>query len=284
MTGSEPRTVSFLGPEGSFTHEAALRHFGPSASLRPVASIPAVFEAVQRGDTQRGVVPIENSIEGGVTFTLDLLLQTGVPIVGEALIEIEQCLLTEAERLTGIREVLSHPQGLAQCRAWLHRHLPDASLTPCASTARAALQVRGNPNQAAIASRLAAAVAGVPLLRAGIEDRPSNATRFAVLGDEAAAPSGRDRTSVMFCTAHERGALCGALRVFDQAGINLLRIESRPWGNENWRYAFLVDFEGHHLEAAVSAALRQLERTADHVQLLGSYPRAAGSADAAHKP
>ena len=117
----------------------------------------------------------------------------------------------------------------------------------------------------------------MPLLEAGIEDRPSNATRFAVLGKDAAAPTGRDRTSVMFCTAHERGALCGALQVFNDAGINLLRIETRPWGNENWRYAFLVDFEGHRLEPAVSAALRRLEGAADQVQLLGSYPRAAAT-------
>ena len=269
-----PQRVVYLGPVGAFTHEAAREYFSDDADLVPVASIPAVFEAVARGDGQWGVVPIENSIEGGVTFTQDTLLETPLSLCGEVMVDIEQCLLTNAPDPLRIERVYSHPQGLAQCRKWLAEHLPHAAQMPTGSTVQAAHLVREDHAAGAIASRTAGALAGVRLAHAAIQDRKPNVTRFVVLGSSHPEPTGNDKTSLVFSTPHERGALVRALQIFDQAGINLCRIESRPRGGETWQYVFFVDLEGHRSEERVRTALAALGDHSDMVRVLGSYPRA----------
>jgi chorismate mutase/prephenate dehydratase len=269
--------VAFLGPLGTFTHEAARAHFGEDADFMAQASIPAVFDAVARGDAAWGVVPIENSIEGGVNFTQDTLLETSVQLCGEVMVDIEQCLLSNAPDPKLLDRVYSHPQGLAQCRKWLSIHLPGATLIPTSSTTHAAHLVRDDPSAGAIASRLAADLAGVRLVEPGIQDRRPNITRFAVLGAASPKPTGNDKTSLVFSTRDERGALVRALRIFDQAGINLCRIESRPRNGETWQYVFFVDLEGHIDDANVQRALTDLEQQSDMVKVFGSYPRAKGT-------
>lgn len=265
--------VAFLGPLGTFTHEAVLAHFGEKAELSPIASIPGVFEAVARQEAEWGVVPIENTIEGGVTFTQDTLLEVPLQLCGEVMIDIEQCLLSNAPDPTRLERVYSHPQGLAQCRTWLRTHLPGATLIPTDSTAKAAHLVRDDLTAGAVAARAAATLAGVRVAVAGIQDRKPNVTRFAVLGSASPAPTGRDKTSLVFSTPDERGALVRALQIFDQAGINLCRIESRPRSGMSWQYVFFLDLEGHREDDGVRRALEQLEAQSDMVRVFGSYPR-----------
>lgn len=281
MTAKPSGIVSFLGPAGTFTHQAALSHFAPepiasgcNQQFQPAPSIPAVFDAVTLRQAGWGVVPIENSIEGGVTFTLDQLVESELSIQAEVFVDIEQCLLSSATDDQALERVHSHPQGLAQCRRWLHLHLPDVQCIPELSTAQAAYKVKGDPKAAAIASRLAANLAEVPIVHAGIQDRSPNVTRFVVLGRGTAACTGRDKTSLAFSTRHERGALFRALQVFDQAGLNLSKIESRPSGEKTWRYVFFVDVEGHCNDPLMAKALRSLEAHSDRIRILGSYPRA----------
>jgi chorismate mutase/prephenate dehydratase len=278
QTSPSKTRVAFLGPLGTFTYEAACAHFGPgeASELVPVPSIPAVFEALARGEADFGVVPIENSIEGGVTFTEDSLLETSSKLCGEVMLDVEQCLLSNAPDPSRLERVYSHPQGLAQCRRWLNRRLPLATLVPTGSTVQAAHLVRDDPSAGAIASRLAAELAGVRVVEPGIQDRKPNVTRFAVLGssDQLPAPTGNDKTSLVFSTPDERGALVRALQLFDRAGINLCRIESRPSGGETWQYVFFVDLEGHVQDAAVQGAVNALSTHSDMVKVFGSYPRA----------
>jgi chorismate mutase / prephenate dehydratase len=268
--------VAFLGPLGTFSYEAALAHFGNGVELVAAPSIPAVFEAVVRGDAEQAVVPIENSIDGGVNFTQDTLLDTTLLLCGEIMIDIEQCLLSNAVDRSHIERVYSHPQGLAQCRKWLARHLPNVALVPTGSTVQAAHLVAGDAGAAAIASRLAARLAGVAVMEGAIQDHAANVTRFVVLGSAARGPrrTGYDKTSLVFSTRHERGALVRALTIFDRADINLCRIESRPRSGEAWQYVFFVDLEGHLEDDNVREAVRALEGHSDMVKVFGSYPRA----------
>jgi chorismate mutase / prephenate dehydratase len=269
--------IAFLGPLGTFTHQAALSHFGKDVELIDSPSIPAVFELVAREHADWGVVPIENSIEGGVSFTLDALLDTELSLCGEVIEDIEQCLLSEAANFADIERVYSHPQGLAQCRHWITKNLPQAAQLSLLSTAQAAHQVKGDARAAAIASRLAAELARVPVKASAIQDRRSNATRFAVLGRREPEPTGRDKTSIVFTTKDERGALCRALSIFDAESINLCRIESRPRSGDNaWQYVFFTDLEGHQQDPAVQRALTRLGKASDMVKVFGSYPRATG--------
>jgi chorismate mutase/prephenate dehydratase len=265
--------VAFLGPLGTFTHEAVLAHFGEKAELSPIVSIPAVFEAVARQEAEWGVVPIENTIEGGVTFTQDTLLETPLRLCGEVMIDIEQCLLSNAPDPTRLERVYSHPQGLAQCRTWLRTHLPAAVLIPTDSTAKAAHLVRDDLGAGAVAARAAGELAGVKVAVAGIQDRKPNVTRFAVLGNSCPAPTGRDKTSHEFSTPDERGPLVRALQIYDHAGINLCRIESRPRSGMSWQYVFFVDLEGHQADEPVRRAIERLETQSDMVRVFGSYPR-----------
>jgi chorismate mutase / prephenate dehydratase len=251
--------IAHLGTPGTFTHEALVAAFGADAETMECPTIPAVFEAVERGLCRYGVVPVENSTEGGVTFTLDSLLETQLQVSRELVLTVEQCLITRARSLADIRRVRSHPQALAQCRRWLAANLPTAAQEVAASTTAGVEVARGDPEVAAIGSALAAQIQGVPILERGIHDVRHNATRFIALGATDAAPTGDDKTSIAFSTKDERGALCAALRVFDEKRL--------------WEYLFFTDIEGHRADPNVSAALTLLKESGAEVRIFGSYPR-----------
>lgn len=265
--------VAYLGPPGTFTHMAARSAFGMAAGYIEATTIPGVFDAITRGAAHYGVVPIENSTEGGVTFTLDCLFDTEAQIRSEIVLDVAQCLIGRHEDLGRIERVYSHPQALAQCRDWLTHHLPRAQLVVSSSTSAAARDAAADDGAAAVASRLAAELTGLVVIRDNIQDHAQNATRFVVLAKEDAPPTGNDRTSIIFSTPDERGALRRVLEIFDEEGINLSRIESRPRRNEMWQYVFYTDLEGHRLDAPVVVALARLEAKCNMVKVLGSYPR-----------
>jgi chorismate mutase/prephenate dehydratase len=268
------RTVHYLGPEGTFAHAATLAAFTQGERLIPGKSVLAVFDTVAVALDDLGVVPIENSIEGSVSLTLEALAEsTTLQIVRELAVEVEQCLVSEGA-LSQVKSVLSHPHGLAQCKRWLRQYLPEAELVTTPSTAAAAQQVKGRPELAAVCSALAGKLAGVKLLARGIQDRAHNATRFVVLGHEMPAATGDDKTSILFDTPHERGALHRVLGIFNDFEINLTRIESRPMPGEMWHYIFFADLEGHASADNVSGALDALRAARSSLQVLGSYPRA----------
>jgi chorismate mutase/prephenate dehydratase len=266
--------IAFFGQFGAWTHAAARSAFGPTADFRENSTISQVFEAVSNDAASFGVVPIENSTEGGVNQTVDELLARKLWIRGEVVLEIAQCLLGLADNLDEIERVASHPQGLAQCRRWLAENLPHAEQVASLSTTAAARDAASNPKLAAISSPLAAELNGLRVLVAGIQDNAENATRFVVIAKSDAPRTGNDKTSLVFSTPHSRGALRKALEIFDRAGLNLSRIESRPAPGRRWEYVFLTDLEGHREDQVVSSALAELERYCSTVRVLGSYPRA----------
>ena len=269
-----PVTIAFLAPVATFTHQAALQRFGESAVYRPSRSMTEIFDDVERGHAQYGVVPVENSTEGAVNVTLDRLADADVVICGESYLDIAQHLLSRAADLTEVKRVLSHPQGLAQCRRWLAEHLPDVATEETTSTAAAAELAAGDPTLAAIASELAGRMYGVPVLRARIEDNRSNATRFLVIGKRPVGPSGRDKTSILFAMPNTPGALHAILAAFAERGINLTKIESRPARQRPWDYVMFVDFEGHRDTPPVEAALADVRTRTLFLKVLGSYPAA----------
>ena len=269
----EQLNVAYFGATGSWTHMAARSTFGLGARYVEAATIPAVFDAVDSGATPYGVVPIENSTEGSVTNTHDSFLETSVMIRGEIVLDVAQCLLGQHDDLGRIERVYSHPQAIAQCREWLAKHLPRAQVVISLSTSSAAREAATDPASAAIASRLAAELTGLLVIREGIQDRKENATRFVVLAKQDAPPTGNDRTSIVFSTRDQRGALRRVLEVFDGEKINLSRIESRPRRGERWQYVFFTDLEGHRLDESITRALARLETKCDMVRVLGSYPR-----------
>jgi chorismate mutase / prephenate dehydratase len=269
-----PVTVAYLGPPATFTHQAALDRFGSGAEYRPVKSMVEVFEEVERDRADHGVVPVENSTEGAVNATLDRLIDSDVVIAGELTLDIAQYLLSRASTLGDVKRVLSHPQGIAQCRGWLSRHLPDVPTEDVTSTAAAVETAAGDPTVAAIASELAGRHYGVPVLQARIEDNPHNATRFLVIGRQPARPTGRDKTSILFAMRNEPGALCGVLEPFARVGLNLTKIESRPARERPWEYVMFVDFEGHRETPVVADVLREIGERTLFLKVLGSYPAA----------
>ncbi|HEU5324091.1 MAG TPA: prephenate dehydratase [Methylomirabilota bacterium] len=269
-----PLVVAYLGPPATFTHQAALQRFGAAAQYRAARSIADVFEDVERGRAEVGVVPVENSTEGAVSITLDRLIESEAVICGELYLEIGQHLLSRAADLHEVKRVLSHPQGLAQCRGWLAAHLADVPTEETASTAAAAEQAAGDASVAAIASELAGRLYGVPVLRARVEDSRHNATRFLVVGREPAGPSGRDKTSILFAMRNEPGALYRVLEPFARLGLNLTKIESRPAKGRPWEYVMFVDFEGHRDTPTVASALDELRTRTLFFKVLGSYPAA----------
>ncbi|MET0793082.1 MAG: prephenate dehydratase [Polyangiaceae bacterium] len=265
--------IAFFGLAGSWTHMAARKVFGPTADYCESSTISHVFESVSTGSVEFGVVPIENSTEGGVNQTVDELVRRDLHVQGEVVLEIAQCLVGLASDLSQIQRVASHPQGLAQCRHWLAEHLPQAEQVASLSTTSAAREAAQDPQLAAISSALAGELNGLRLIREGIQDSAENATRFVVIGRSDAPRTGRDKTSLVFSTQHSRGALRQVLEIFDRAGINLTRIESRPAPGRRWEYVFLTDVEGHREDPAIAGALVELEQHCFRVRLLGSYPR-----------
>ena len=266
-----PMTVACLGPEASFSHLAALAHFGRTPRIVFQKTIGQVFDELEKNRISFGVIPFENSLEGPVKMTQDRMISTPLKIRAEVFLRVSHCLMS-CGRMPEVRRVYSHPQALSQCREWLARNLPKAESVASDSTAGAALQVRKDKRGAAIGSLLAAKTYGLPVLAEGIEDRPINITRFVIMGKGGTRRTGRDKTSIIFGTRHLPGALHGTLGPFARAGINLLRIESYPIRDRVWEYLFFVDFGGHIEEPKVRNCLRKVEEKTVFLKVLGSYP------------
>lgn len=268
-------SVAYLGPQGTYSHVAARTFFGYAPAYVEETTIDGVFDAVRRGRAVYGVVPLENSTEGSVAGVLDALLEGGCKIRRELVLPIKHCLLSRASTVTGITRVYSHSQALAQCRRWLAQNLPHAQVVHTASTAMAVREALGDAEGAAIASPLASEIHGVPVIRDGIQDLASNATRFVMIGATDARPTGRDRTTLAFTIAddRERGSLRRTLSALEDHGVNLTRIESRPSRDRAWHYVFVIDVEGHREDEVVSAAIESLTARCPTLVVLGSYPR-----------
>ncbi len=265
--------VVCLGPEATFSHQAAVQQFGQAVELTHTVSIADIFDEVERGRADYGVVPIENSTEGVVNVTLDMFIDSPLQICSEILLQITHSLLSTAAKLEDIRVVYSHPQALAQCCQWLKKNLPNAAIEETTSTASAAMTVRDNPAAAAIASQHAARVHAIPVLRERIEDNPYNSTRFWVIGPRGPGRTGQDKTSLMFSIKDGVGALHTMLEPFGKHGINMTKIESRPSRSKPWEYIFFIDIVGHAQDAPVAEALAEISGLAAFMKVMGSYPR-----------
>jgi chorismate mutase / prephenate dehydratase len=268
-----PIKVAFLGPEGTFTEQAALKHFGHSAVTVPLAAIDEVFREVEAGTCHYGVVPVENSTEGVVNHTLDNFMDSNLTICGDVVLRIHQNLMvSEVTKTENITRIYSHAQSLAQCRKWLDAHYPQAERVALSSNSEAAKRIKSEWNSAAIAGEMAAERYGLQILANKIEDRPDNSTRFLIIGKQKVAPSGDDKSSIMVAMRNEPGALHGLLEPFQRHGIDLTRVESRPSRTGPWNYVFFIDFTGHQADPAVAQALSEVAKHASDVKILGSYP------------
>jgi chorismate mutase / prephenate dehydratase len=268
----EPLAVGYLGPRGTFSEEAARKHFGSSAQGVPCASIDEVFRQVEAKQSRYGVVPVENSTEGAIGRTMDLLATSSVKLCGEVVLPVHQCLMSKAASRVAITRILGHAQSLAQCHEWLNHNFPKAERTAVVSNAEAAQQASLDPLAASLGSRSAAPLFGLNLLAENIEDQPNNTTRFVVLAEQDSAPSGRDKTSLIMSTRNRPGAIHTLLAPFAQHGVSMTRLESRPSRMGLWEYLFFVDVEGHRQDEKVAAALAQAQDNASFLKILGSYP------------
>jgi chorismate mutase/prephenate dehydratase len=265
--------IAYLGPEATFTHMAVKRQFGLSARGIPVGTIAGVFEEVERGRADFGVVPVENSAEGVVNHTLDTFVESDLKISAEVVLEVSHCLLVRpGTELGQVERVYSHPQALAQCRRWLVANLPRASLLEAASTADAARLARDDARGAAIASELAAKLYDLAVARQRLEDVAQNVTRFLVIGRLQADHTGRDKTSIVVALRDEPGILYRVLQPFADAGINMTKIESRPSRKRPWEYFFFIDVDGHAKDERLAQALALVAKASESVKVLGSYP------------
>ncbi|MDC1143680.1 prephenate dehydratase [Porticoccaceae bacterium] len=271
----QPVKVAFLGPEGTFTQEAALKHFGDSAISVPMAAIDEVFRDVLAGSCDYGVVPVENSTEGVISHTLDSFMDSSLKICGEVELRIHQNLLigpnTNKDNIT---RVYSHAQSLAQCRQWLNSNLPNVERVAVSSNAEAAKRVQGEWNSAAIAGDMSCKLYGLEKLNDKIEDNPDNSTRFLIIGREEVPPSGDDRTSIVVSVQNKTGALHDLLEPFRRNNVDMTRLESRPSRSSKWSYVFFIDFVGHIDDESVAAVLKELSAAVADLKVLGSYPRA----------
>ena len=276
LAQEEPLKVAFLGPEGTFTQQAVFQHFGHSVRALALPTVDEVFQEVEAGNADFGIVAIENSSEGTITNTLDRFLTSPLHICGEVELRIHHCLMGKMDALTRVLRVCSHSQGLAQCRGWLDEHLPEAERVAVASNAEGARRARDEQGTAAIAGETAAEVYGLNILVREIEDRADNATRFLVLGRKLLRPSGADRTTLLLSIGDTRspGALHRLLEPLARYGISMSRIESRPSRRRKWEYVFFIDIDGHAEDAGVGKALTALKKRASLFRVLGSYPRA----------
>lgn len=265
--------IAYFGPEATFTHQAAIHHFGKAADYRPFKSIGDVFDEVEKGRADYGVVPVENSTEGVVNHTLDMFMASDLVICAEREDAIHQCLLASQESLKKVKSVYSHPQALAQCRHWLEANLKGVPVHEAASTADAAAHAALDPLAAAIASPLAGEIYRLKTLARNIQDSAQNVTRFLVIGRKTAPPSGHDKTSLLASVKDRVGALHDLLMAFKAEGINLTKIESRPTKKKLWEYVFFIDLQGHVSDAPVKRVLKSLETQCTFLKILGSYPR-----------
>ncbi len=269
----QPLRIAYFGPEASFTHLASKEHFGNSQSFLPVHTIEEVFDAVDRGIAEFGVVPIENSTDGHVSITLDCLIMfKNILIIGEEQLKISHCLASLSKKLSDIRIVYSHMQAAAQCRGWLNKHMPNAQLLLASSTAEAARISSSQTDAAAIASEEAANHYGLDILAKAIEDNSRNITRFLIIGSMNIPSTGRDRTSIVFTSQHVPGSLYKAIGCLDPQNINMTSIHSRPLKDRHWEYGFFIDFEGHIDNPRISDAVARLEKKVNWFKWLGSYP------------
>jgi chorismate mutase/prephenate dehydratase len=269
----EPLKIAFLGPEGTFTQAAALKHFGKSIRSIPLRAIDEVFREVEAGSADYGVVPVENSTEGVVNHTLDMFLQSPLRICGEVQLRINHHLITHATELTAIRQIYSHRQSLAQCREWLDANLPRVEQIEVSSNGEAALRVRDEVDAAAIAGQGAADIYQLPTLVRNIEDEPNNTTRFLIIGAQPIAPSGDDKTALLVASLNRPGALFNLLEPLARNNVSMTRIESRPSRRGMWDYVFFIDLDGHIQDAPVAMALTELCKQASLFRVLGSYPK-----------
>lgn len=277
--------VAYLGPEGTFSHQAVKRQFGLSARATPMGTIPAVFDEVERGNADFGVVPVENTTEGIVHHTLDSFMESDLKVSAEIALEVNMCLLARAGvELTQIERVYSIPIALGQCRRWLTTNLPRATLVETRSTADAARQAQDDARGAAVASEMAARLYDLHVARRKIEDLAYNMTRFLLIGRQQAEPTGRDKTSVLLVTRDEPGILFRTLGAFAQRGLNMTKIESRPSRRRPWEYFFFVDIDGHERDPAVAQALAEVRAACESVKVLGSYPKAEAVTTAPASP
>jgi chorismate mutase/prephenate dehydratase len=268
-----PLKVAFLGPKATFTHLACVKQFGFSATFLPQKDIADVFDEVERGRAEYGIVPIENTTEGVVSHTLDMFVDSNLKINGEVLLEVSLALLSKTGNITDVTKVYSHTHALAQCKDWLKEHLPDVPIYDVASTALAAQTVADNTSSAAVASELAAPLYGLQVVEDKIEDNINNFTRFLIIGKKQPPKTVDDKTSIMFSIKDAAGALFKMLKPFADRGLSLTKIESRPQKKRAWEYVFFLDLDGHISDPKVKEALNELENLCMFLKILGSYPK-----------
>ena len=279
LAQQEPLKIGFLGPEGTFTQTAVYKHFGHSVRALPFHTIDEVFQEVESGAADFGVVPIENSTEGSVNNTLDMFLTSPLKISGEIELKIEQHLMSKFKGLENIERICAHEQSLAQCRGWIREHLPHIELIGMSSNAAGARRARDEDGTAAIGPEVAADVYELNIMVNNIEDRADNATRFLVVGRQLLAPSGDDKSTILVSTrdtAGGAGVLHHLLQPLAEYGVSMTRIESRPSQRRKWDYVFFIDIEGHAADSPVADALAALEKTSSLFKVLGAYPKAIG--------
>ena len=269
----KPLKIGYLGPEATFSHQASLQQFGHSPQFIPLSNIDGIFEGVEKQRCDYGVVPIENSTEGVIYRTLDMFIETPLKICAEISLEISLCLLSLSERMDQLKKIYSHPQALAQCSRWLTHYLPDIPVKEVPSTAQAAKKAQKDPTAGAVASKIAAKIYNLKILKTKIEDYSKNFTRFWVISHQSPEKSGQDKTSIMFSIKHKAGALYKIIYPFAHYGINMTKIESRPLKDLPWEYFFFVDIEGHITDIKVKKSLNEIEKMVKFLKVLGSYPR-----------
>ncbi len=277
LAQQEPLKIAYLGPEGTFTQQAVNQHFGHSVQALGVTGIDDVFAQVESSEADFGVVPVENSNQGIVSHTLDRFVDSDLKICGEIEMAIHHNLLSQAPSLAQIERVYSHQQSLSQCKNWIRQHLPLAECIAVSSNAEAARRVRHSPDAAAISSKSAADIYGVPILFARIEDRADNATRFLVIGRQLLTPSGDDKSSLLLAGDEGPGALHSLLSPLANHSLNMNRIESRPARTGRWSYVFFIDVDGHAETEPLKSALAEMQNQASLTRVLGSYPKAVSS-------
>jgi len=273
LAHEKPLKVAFLGPEGTYTHSAAVKHFGSQIETQPVASIEEVFRVVEADAANFGVVPVENSSAGVINHTLDLFMKSPLTISGEVALRIRHNLLSKLDSLEKVERVYAHQQSLSQCNQWLDKHLPNAERIAMSSNAQAVLQAKEH-NAASIGGSMAAELYEMPILVADIEDEPDNTTRFAVIGQHLSPPSGDDRTSLLVFVHNKPGSLFDLLKPLANRGISMSNIESRPSRRGVWDYVFFIDIDGHRDDDVVKEAITEIEKASAMVTVLGSYPKA----------
>jgi chorismate mutase/prephenate dehydratase len=271
----QPLKIAYLGPEGTYTQTAALKHFGHSVSTAPMSSIPDVFAAVESGQTNYGLVPVENSTEGVISHTLDMFIDSSLRVCGEVEIPINHYLASKSEDVSLVRHIYSHQQSFAQCRRWLDQNLPGVERISVSSNAEAARLASSEDDAAAICGLPAVEIFGLKVCYENIEDLSDNTTRFVVIGKQDVAPSGNDKTSILISTRNIPGALLGVLQPLADHGISMNKIESRPAQGYKWAYVFFIDVDGHQDDTNVINALNELKQQAALFKILGSYPKAS---------